>query len=375
MHILVITLDYPSEESPASCAFIHTRVLAYLASGIETSVFVLGSNRDNYCFEGIGVERGNKDDLVKKLQDHHFDKLLIHFFTRLIYQALQDSSFKKEILVWVHGIEALSWKRRIFNLEANINGMVDFLRYMVINKKQIQSFRRFVEDLSFRKKFIFVSNWMKLTTEKDLALKIADWVIIPNMIDTAHFKYIEKGAEQRNHILILRSFNSRKYANDISIKVIEQLSRNKKIFDQLIVSIFGQGRLFHKLTNRVKHFNNVNIHNKFLNKAEIAATHQKHGIMLIPTRQDAQGVTMCEAMSSGLVPLTSNNTAIPEYLTPECGYLTHSTEELTNAIIQLNQDPAKFNHMSACAAAHIRNICSTENTIIKELDLIRSKPG
>ena len=39
-----------------------------------------------------------------------------------------------------------------------------------------------------------------------------------------------------------------------------------------------------------------------------------NGIFICPTRQDAQGVSMCEAMSSGLVPITLYNTAIPECL-------------------------------------------------------------
>jgi glycosyltransferase involved in cell wall biosynthesis len=211
---------------------------------------------------------------------------------------------------------------------------------------------------------------MRQVTEKDLGHSIGESVIIPNMIDTSHFRYVRKDPEQRNRILILRSFSTRKYANDISMAVIKRLAKRPAIFNALAFSIYGQGKLFNKLTQKVKRFDNVEIHNRFLDMDEIAAVHAHHGVILIPTRQDAQGVTMCEAMSSGLVPVTSNNTAIPEFLSPEGGFLTRSVSQLAEAIIRLHKEPATFNRMSAAAASHIREICSAENTIDKELALI-----
>ena len=84
--------------------------------------------------------------------------------------------------------------------------------------------------------------------------------------------------------------------------------------------------------------------------------------MLIPTRQDAQGVSMCEAMSSGLVPVTSNNTAIPEYV-----------NELKDAIQEMYYSPDIFLKKSKKASQHINKICSPQKVITKELDLIKRK--
>jgi len=92
--------------------------------------------------------------------------------------------------------------------------------------------------------------------------------------------------------------------------------------------------------------------------------------MLIPTRQDAQGVSMCEAMSSGLVPLTSNNTAIPEYCNNEVGYLTNNFEELAGAIEDLYSNSDKFLEMSKMTSKYIQNICGNDIVIKKEIDLI-----
>ena len=49
--------------------------------------------------------------------------------------------------------------------------------------------------------------------------------------------------------------------------------------------------------------------------------HKKNGIFMVPTRLDSQGVSRDEAMSSGLVPITNNVAAIPEFVDDTCGML------------------------------------------------------
>lgn len=95
--------------------------------------------------------------------------------------------------------------------------------------------------------------------------------------------------------------------------------------------------------------------------------------MLIPTRQDAQGVSMCEAMMSGLVPVTSNNTAIPEYVPENCGYLTNNYKELALAIktMYFNQD--EFLQKSKNAHEFIQKKCSSKVVIERELEVIKSE--
>ena len=95
--------------------------------------------------------------------------------------------------------------------------------------------------------------------------------------------------------------------------------------------------------------------------------------MLIPTRQDAQGVSMCEAMSSGLVPVTSNNTAIPEYVNESCGYLGNNVDDLKDAIKEMYYNPDIFLKKSKKASQHINKICSPQIVINKELNLIKRK--
>jgi glycosyltransferase involved in cell wall biosynthesis len=103
----------------------------------------------------------------------------------------------------------------------------------------------------------------------------------------------------------------------------------------------------------------------------MAAAHKTHGILLCPTRMDAQGVSMCEGMMSGLVPITSNNTAIPEFVKDRVsGFLTNSYQEIAASIQYLYDHPNQFLEMSANAHLHIQDIAGHEKVVKLELKAI-----
>jgi glycosyltransferase involved in cell wall biosynthesis len=117
----------------------------------------------------------------------------------------------------------------------------------------------------------------------------------------------------------------------------------------------------------------VNITKGFLDQSDIAVLHKEHGVFLSPTRFDSQGVSMCEAMSSGLVPVTTNVAAIPEFvdhgktglLAPPEDYLA-----LANWIERLYFNSELFERLSENASSEIRRLCSEDVAIKSELDLI-----
>jgi len=101
--------------------------------------------------------------------------------------------------------------------------------------------------------------------------------------------------------------------------------------------------------------------------------HDRHGVFLCPTRQDAQGVSMCEAMASGLVPITSDNTAIPEFVSDEEGYLTRGADEIAMAIRTLDEQPQLFLEKSRKAAARSLAQTGWQATVAQEIELIRDR--
>ena len=175
----------------------------------------------------------------------------------------------------------------------------------------------------------------------------------------------------RKKILTIKSFASKKYGNDITTKGIVELSK-RACFKDLDFEIYGSGERFDKDNAPLRKFKNVHLHNTFLTQNEIVIAHKKAGIYIGTTRMDAQGVSRDEAMSSGLVPIASNCTAIPEFVDENCGILIppESYVELADAIENLYNNPDLFMKLSEGAAKRVRSQCSKEHTIDKELKLI-----
>ncbi|WP_049945563.1 glycosyltransferase family 4 protein [Candidatus Stoquefichus massiliensis] len=364
LKIAVLAPSYPSYKKPNMMAFIHSRVRAYQRLGIQIDVYTISNNKSKYIFETVNVYNDNLNNIKQILTNKIYDSIFIHFLNKEIMDVIND---KNKCYVWVHGFEALSWKRRLFNLNLH------FPLYIYQNNKQLKCFRNYINHHSDTK-FIFVSDWMYRITCHDIKSSIDNYCIIPNYIDNSIFNYNNKDISQRKKILIVRSFENRKYANDISIKFIKELSK-KSYFNELTITIYGVGKYFDKLTQKVTKFNNVNVCNKFMTQEEVAKIHKEYGVFLCPTRQDAQGVSMCEAMSSGLVPITSYNTAIPEFITNKKDGLLCKNNDIStfvDAYELILNDSDFFMKLSESASKRIQYQCSFNNTILKEIKLIPS---
>jgi glycosyltransferase involved in cell wall biosynthesis len=213
---------------------------------------------------------------------------------------------------------------------------------------------------------------MRRITEQDTLCKILKYNIIANPIDTELFFYNDKDIELRKKVLILRSFGSRKYANDISVKAILELQKSE-YFNQFSFTIIGEGQYFDEVLKPLRNLTNVTIKKGVINQSLIPTLHANHGIFLCPTRQDSQGVSMCEAMSSGLVPITSKNTAIPEFVkNSKTGFLTNTPNQIAESLEQLLLNPNLFREVSKEAAGSIRQMCGINLIIQKEFLIIES---
>lgn len=357
----VLVTTYPDEKNPATVGFVHSRVKEYIKHGINVEVLRISNVNRTYEFDGVKVIENNSDELYKVAQKNKYSKILVHFLCPEMDRIIKDFP----VIAWVHGVEALHWKRRLFNIS------LSFPKYIITNNKQLKYFRSVVQtkkDITF----VFVSEWMKDIAVADLKTSISNYSIIPNYINGDEFKYTPKTDDQKNNILIIRSFASKKYANDISVKIIKELSK-KEYFKKLKFTIYGKGKLFQKTLAPIMNYSNVEVNNRFVQHNEISELHKSHGIFLCPTRQDAQGVSMCEAMCSGCVPITSNNTAIPEFLDSNCGFLCDNKD--INSFVQAFdslQSSQILCDMSKNTSSMIRERCGYKNTIEKEISLIIS---
>lgn len=367
--VLILDKDYPSPTNLYGDVFVHNRVKEY-KNFVEVNVISFFRSQKDYEYEGVNVKHlTNVQELIEEYQSYKPDVVFIHFYDFNLFEFIKQINVP--IYVWVHGHEALGWYRRLFNY--NIHFLIRSLpRLMVSNFKQMYNFHKLIKYSNTTRKinFVFVSNWMKKITELDAFIRINNYSIIPNPVNTSLFKFKEKDLEHRKRILLLRPFHSKKYANDIAIDAILKLKR-KKYFNELTFHIYGLGAYYQKLTKPLQDLPNVKLHNYFVANTKMPILFDNFGILLIPTRQDAQGVTMCEGMACGLVPITSNNTAIPEFVKNKVsGFLTNNADEIVESIDYLYNHPIEFKRISFSASKMIIEKCGSGKIIKEELNFI-----
>ena len=375
MKLLVFCDNYPRPGPGYADTFVRVRLESYLLA-IHAEIIVVKLSRKastvaDYELDGVSVQHHTHDSLPGLLASFAPNVILAHFIQAHLCKLLPTYA-SAPLLIWVHGEEALSWTRRLFYLRTL--GPISFFKYVASNHWQraamAQLFRA-ANESDQRIQFIFVSEWMRRIAEADVGVHLRSYSIIPNHIDGAFFNYVEKPTGTSRNILLIRSFNSAKYANDLAIAAIEKLNKEYSRFPELHFTIVGEGKLWDTLTSRIN-FPNVTLVNRSLAHDEIRRMHAEHGVFLCPTRQDAQGVSMCEAMSSGLVPITSDNTAIPEFVSTQEGYLSRSVDDIAAAIVELAENSELFSRMSAAAARAIRARTGYSATISREIEQITS---
>ena len=78
-------------------------------------------------------------------------------------------------------------------------------------------------------------------------------------------------------------------------------------------------------------------------------------------------------MPISLIPITSNNTAIPEFLPDEYQLSFKRPEELANRIIEIANNSEEFTQLSEKVSRFINKKCSTSETTEKEIKMIISE--
>jgi glycosyltransferase involved in cell wall biosynthesis len=368
---LVITTQYPKKGDEYRNMFIHRHVKLYEGYDVHADVFAFrhGNFLTEYEYEGVRVFEGDWEILKELLKGTEYMKALIFFATPEMIEALEDCAREIKRFIWLEGAGAEGWRRRSFEWtdeeikaqEAERDKANEVL--MAFNRSIYSDPRNF---------FIPISKCMVNVATEDAGCDLVDFQIIPNVIDGDLFEYQEKTPEMRKKILSIRPYVGRKYGNDMVVETILALSK-ETWFSECTFTLFGDGKDFDVTLSPLRQFSNVNVHQRFLSQPEIVEQHKLHGIMLIPTRHDTQGVAMGEAMASGLVPVTNAVWAIPEFADAECAVLADSddVEQLAEGIRVLYNDPDRFQRMSVNASKRVREQCSADETIRKEIELIR----
>lgn len=376
---LVVCNAYPSKENIYRNGFIHRRVKAYQKYDEQVDVYYLHVNatqEEVYEYDGVTVYFGNDDHYKEfiKLNEQTYKTFLIHFINPLMYYPIIETIENPKIIVWIHGFEAEAWHRRWFNFLANRHELnVILQKANQYYTDQLDFMNQLYRETKYDITFIHVSKWFKEhIADVDAKFSPQNYEIIPNIVDGEVFDYIPKTREGKLKVLSIRPYASYKYANDQTRDAIHILSK-KPYFKDIEFHLYGEGKLFPEVTDSLKKYDNVFLHNTFLEQPEIAKIHKEFDVFMCPTRLDSQGVSMCEAMSSGLVVISSNTTAIPEYVSHnETGLLAEkeSPKSLAEQLERIYFNPVLFEKISKQAAESMRMIAGEDVVIKKELEVI-----
>lgn len=366
---LVLTNNYPSYQNLYRNGFVHSRIKGYSERGVNVDVLCFREKEklDFREFEGQDVLTGDGSVLGKMLASGRYKTVLVHFLSPAMWEVLARHIERVRIVCWLHGAEIHPWHRRAFNYSNDAQLQMAKLE----SEKRMGFWDTVLKPMHANLHLVIVSKTFAREIMEDVGVVLdeSQFTIIHNPIDTDTFNYVEKSAEQRKNILSVRPFASRQYANDVSVNAILKLSE-KEFFNELEFRIIGDGVLFDEVLEPLRNFKNVTIEQRFLTHRQIAELHKEYGVFLCPTRWDSQGVSRDEAMASGLVAITTDIAAVPEFADETCAFITapDKPEAIAGAIEEIYyMQPAKFTQFSKAASERVRNKTAASLVVMKEI--------
>lgn len=371
---ILICGAYPGRNKEYGGEFVRERAKSYLKSGKSGFIIELNNNNIDIELEKDGLLTILRapllasKDIVRNISKQNSPVLVHNAFPALMEQ-LKRHIDEKRLIYWFHGADVRDSRRLYFNFDTVERERQRFMVYQ-FHQDQIKSLSHVLTSPQIRK--VFVSDYLQTIAERDIGVRSNNVTVIHNFIDTTFFTPIDRPLEQFRRIALLRPFKRGNYAVDIAIQAI-CLLRNRQGFMDLDFTLRGFGDAFDEFTVPLQNLSNVRLEEKYSSREEVRELHRQHGIFLCPTRHDTQGVSLGEAMASGMACITHDVAAIPQFVDRDCGVLVRPNDPaaLAEAIWELAHNPDRARRLGAAAAQRVRKQCSFENTIGRELDLIQ----
>lgn len=366
--LALVTNAYPDSGDLYRNGFVHRRVLGYRQRGVGVDVFVVrpGLPVREYEFEGVLVRECQPATLATTLRLSGHAAVAVHVLDRYMWGALGGVIGKQPVTIWLHGAEVQSWKHRDFNYAT----AADLEAARAASEERSEFWKELLRQNHPEVRFVIVSHSFANQTWSDLEVQPADetWSVIHNPIDTRLFRYQAKMPTKARNILSIRPHASRIYANDLVAEVIHRLSCHE-LFPTLRFTLIGDGELWDENFAELGRYPNVRMVRGFVTQFEIASLHREHGVFLVPTRGDTQGVSRDEAMASGLVPVTNDVGAVAEFVDDTCAELCPAEDvvAMAGALIRLATDPELFQIKSRNAAERVGRQSGSDKIIREEL--------
>jgi len=369
MRIFVLTRSYPSADDLYQYPFVHRRVLAYRALGHEVAVFRFDPSgaSSEHVYDGVGCETGGSAALHLAVKRFGPDVVALHGLSEVLWPACAALDPALPVCAWLHGSEIPGFFRAKAGWSADPAEQT--LQFDVLEQR-IVFWRELLRAWPHQLRLCFVSANSRELMRADLGVLLRDerTAILHNPIDTDLFAMRAMEPDDRFAVLSIRPYDNYSYGNDLAVEAVLAL-RKRPWFAQMQFTFVGDGPLFEATLAPLRALANVTIRRGFLRQEEIARLHGGHGVFLVPTRLDTQGVSRDEAMASALVPVTNAVYAVPEFVDSLCAGLSPPEDfaALAREISAMVENPALFLARSAAAAARVRAQSGHEVIIPREL--------
>lgn len=355
--ILIVSQGYPSSTNKHEFGFVHARAKIYSTYGVKSVVYVPSINIDNYQYEGIKVFKASYHLLSRIIKMFDPNVIAVHAPSPMLLKYLIKIDVPK--VVWIHGAEVLlrSLHHYIspFGVKNNIMKFYLLIQDIIRNEK-LRSLLRDVIAI------VYVSRWMQVMTEKYLRIRHPNSFVVPNPIDTDLFKPLSTLEERSKDCISLRALEW-KYGIDIAVKAFSRMP-----FKLVVI---GRGSLESYIRTLIKVTEaNVELITSGIDHGELPRVYNKFSVFISPSRTEAQGVAMCEAMSCRLPVVATNVGGIPEFIINEYNGLLVPPEDpisLRQAVIRLLTDTSLYEELSKNARKFVVNNLSYEKIFEEEM--------
>lgn len=377
MRIAVVTCRYPSTSQPYAHMFVHARSRAYLRAGHNVKAFVPAVRPFHYAYDGVSVNGLSTREICRELE--WADAIMIHLVYHDPRRAMNGGPIYSYIeqrlvpcLFFLHGIEVQSiWSRRRDDIQPFNPRSV--ARWIFQDCYRLPRMMDTINALSSsgNVRFVAPSRWMLAEAEDQTGVDLKKFsAVIPNGIDTEFFDFRGMPVLHRNRVLSIRPlFRTGKYGVDLALNAFQGPVGDCSL------TLVGDGPNASEIQRWISRNRaaKIDLRVGFHHREGIRSLHREHGIYFAPTRMDAQGVSMCEAMSSGMPVVTFDVCAIPEFVRDGVSGIVRPIEDLQgarDAIKRLSEDRDHFEHLSLGARASAESI-DIHRTTNSEVELVQ----
>ncbi|MBA6414071.1 glycosyltransferase family 4 protein [Parahaliea sp. F7430] len=382
MKVAVITGRYPSHNAPYNHMFVHTRNQQYVKTGVSVKVFVPSGSEHRYQIDNIKVQQQPANEIVKEISDGQYDAIFIHLLHHSINPTIDGGPIYEYVithdipcLFFIHGVEVQKLSRSRpgdirFSKPKSVARAI-YRDLWVLNRTRRTITKIINETRNTR--FVFVSEWIREDAERTFELNLRQRSeVIHNGIDTELF-YFQDRWKDRHKLLAIRPLVLRgTYAVDLAIDAMSKV-KDKNIS----LTIIGKGPEKKDILNYIakrRASSVIHVTDKFLAHSDIPTAHSHYGIYFAATRMDSQGVSMCEAMASGLPVISFNTCAIPEFVNHNSNGLLLERENSNAMPVLIDELLSNKNtyYRLAEGGRHTAESIDIRHTTAQEIELAKS---